>query len=252
MMRTWFRAGALSAILVGLAVPASAQVVQSVSFGGGIFFPRAFDARTAGDVLVADLTQPEVSPGVTASLDFRIQDFRSAQFVGEWHIAFAPHLEVGIGSGYQNRVVHSRYRDLVNGHGTDTQADDTEITQDLRLRVIPITGVLRVLGGRVGHFQPYAGAGVTALVFHYSEVGDFVDTSDLSVFNDSFVATGTAFGPVILGGFRAPLGGDVYALNVEGRYQWASGNTGGISAGFLGDKIDLSGGSLLFTFLIRY
>jgi hypothetical protein len=44
----------------------------------------------------------------------------------------------------------------------------------------------------------------------------------------------------------------VYALNVEGRYQWASGNTGGISAGFLGDKIDLSGGSLLFTFLIRY
>ena len=51
---------------------------------------------------------------------------------------------------------------------------------------------------------------------------------------------------ILLGGLRMPLGGDVYALTVEGRYQWGSGDTGGAANEFLGDKIDLGGGSLEF------
>jgi hypothetical protein len=81
-----------------------------------------------------------------------------------------------------------------------------------------------------------------------------VDTTDPTypVFNATFAAKDVAFGPVLLGGLRAPLGGDVYALNFEGRYQWAVGKTGGAPAGFLGEKIDLSGWFLTASFMIRF
>jgi hypothetical protein len=250
MMRVWVRVACLSVCLLGVAVPASAQVVHSVTIGAGIFWPRGFDQRVEGDVLVANLTQPEVFPGtgVTSSLDFEISDFRSYPIYGEWNIGFGDRVEVSIGVGYQNRSVNSRYRDLVN-----TAANDADILQELRLRTIPISGTVKFLPfGQAGSFQPYVGGGISAVNFHYTETGDFVDPSTLEIFNDKFTADGFAFGALIFGGLRMPLGGDVYALQIEGRYLFGSGNTGGAEEGFLGDKIDLSGGSLNFGFLIRF
>jgi hypothetical protein len=256
MTRTLLRASVFGVVLMGLAVPASAQVVHSVSFGAGIFWPKAFDTRVANDVWVANLTQP-VIPGetVTSSLEFNIKDFRAYPIFGEWHMGFGNHIEVGIGAAFQDRKVPSRYADLVDSHGTATTADDTDILQDLRLRQIPITGVVRFLGGRVGGFQPYAGGGVVASIYRYSEVGEFVDTTTFDVYPASYVANGVAFGPVILGGVRFPIKGDVYAINVEGRYQWLVGKTDGMTDGlpdFLGNRIDLGGGGLNFSFLIRF
>ena len=49
---------AVSALLI--ASTASAQLVQSVNFGAGLFFPRGHDSRVSSDVLVANLTQPDV------------------------------------------------------------------------------------------------------------------------------------------------------------------------------------------------
>ena len=253
--RTLILAGGVLASLMVAAVPASAQVVHSISFGVGMFTPKSIDNRADGDVWVADLTQPVIpgtNPAITGSLAFDIKDFRSWPVSGEWHIAFGKHVEVGVGVGFTNQTVHSVYRDMVNGHGTVDTSDDTEIAQDLRLQTIPISGVVRFLAGRPGHFQPYAGVGFTAIVFRYSETGEFVDTSDFTVFSDKFTANGTALGAVILGGARVPLGGDVYALNFEGRYLWAVGKTGGFDAGFLGDKLDLGGWFLGSSFLIRF
>jgi len=248
MRRTWFRAGTLALGVMALAVPASAQVVHSVSFGFGYFWPRAFDSRIQGDVQVEDLTQPIIPgtfPPSTGSLLFDIGKFDAWPLMGEWHIGFGNHVEVGVGASYQNSLVHSVYQDL-------TDSDGSEIRQDLRLKTIPINAVVRVLGGRVGHFQPYAGAGVSAVNFKYTETGEFVDTVTLDIFSDQYKASGTAFGAILLGGIRMPIKGDVYALNVEGRYLFGNGNTGGLANGFLGPKIDLSGGSVNFTFLIRY
>ena len=47
-------------------------------------------------------------------------------------------------------------------------------------------------------------------------------------------------------------GREFYAISTEWRYQWVTGDTGGTAAGFLSDKIDLSGGNLNFGFLIRF
>ena len=250
LTRTMARAGVLALLLAALPSIAAAQVVHSVSFGAGIFFPRGADARVDGDVLVANLTQPDVPgfPGVTSSLQFEIGRFRSYPIFGEWHIGIGKHIEVSAGAGYYSRKVNSRYRDLVN-----SARNDEDIRQTLTLRAIPITGIVRFLPlADAASVQPYVGAGVTAINFRYAETGEFVDPSDLAIFNDQFEAKGTALGGLILAGVRLPMGGDVYAFNVEGRYQFASGDTGGTAANFLGDKIDLSGGSLNFSFLVRF
>ena len=251
-VRSIVRTSLLAAMLTAVATPAAAQVVHSISFGAGLFVPRAESSRAEGDVLVADLNQP-VIPGssVTGSLAFKISDFKTVPVFAEWHIAFNDHVEVAVGGGFTNASVPSVYRDLVNGHDTDTTADDTEIQQTLKLQTIPITAVVRFLGGRPGHVQPYGGGGLIVSFFNYKETGDFVDLSDGTIFNATYKVNDVAFGPVILGGLRIPLGGDIYAINAEARYQWIVGKTGG-APNFLDDKLDLSGWSILGSFLVRF
>jgi hypothetical protein len=79
-----------------------------------------------------------------------------------------------------------------------------------------------------------------------------VDPTTEVIFTGDFRARGTTMGGLILGGIRIPLQGDIYALTVEGRYQFGVGNTGGAANGFVADRIDLSGGMLNFGLLIRF
>jgi hypothetical protein len=167
---------------------------------------------------------------------------------GEWNLGINKHIEFSAGLSYFTNKVDSVYLDLVNG-----PAGNTEIEQELRLTMIPISGVVRFFpNGDPTGIQPYVGGGIAVIPFIYTETGDFVDTTTFEIFSDKYTAKGTAFGPVILGGVRFPLGGDVYGLTVEGKYQFANGKTGGSAAGFLGDKIDLSGGTIQGGFLIRF
>jgi opacity protein-like surface antigen len=116
----------------------------------------------------------------------------------------------------------------------DVNRNGSEIAQDLKLRIAPITGTVRVLPfGRSRPVQPYLGAGIAGVAYRYSEVGDFVDFTDRSVFADRFVAKGTAVGPVVLGGLRFALG-DQRALGGEVRYQKAEAD---LSDDFLGSKL---------------
>jgi hypothetical protein len=242
-----------------LAIPstANAQIVHSASFGGGFFWPKGFDSRVEGDVLVANLSQPLiiVDPPTTTSLDFAIGDFAWWTFFGEYHVAFNRYIEASGGLDFYQRTVHSRYRDLV-----DSSAGNTDILQDLKLRQIPITGLVRFMAGRPGKIQPYGGAGITFSRFTYSEEGEFVDPVDLSIFCAGtpgcpfprFEASGWALGPVFVGGVRLPIGGDIFAFTTEGRWTLIDGDTGGEAAGFLGDKIDLGGFSLRMSLLIRF
>jgi hypothetical protein len=253
MVRPWKCAAGLLAVLL-VAAPASAQVVHSVQFGFGAFFPRGFDARDADDVLVRNIVG-EVIPGielfpgeppVTDALFFEVRDFRTGQVFGEWNIAFGPRVEVSAGVGFYRRTVPTFYFDLEDENGLN-------IHQRLGLRVVPLTGLVRFLPfGRPGDVQPYLGAGVSALNFRYSEIGEFVDPSNGNIFDGRFVKRGTAAAGVLLGGLRIPINGDIYALTIEGRYQFGVGDTGGEAEGFLADKIDLSGGQLNFGFLVRF
>jgi hypothetical protein len=231
-----------------MVTPASAQVVQSLQVGIGFFGPKGFDSRVDGDVLVRDAFGEELPafPGLSDALAFDMSDFRGGQLFGEWNFAFGNHVEVGAGVGFYRRSVPTVYFDLVDEFGD-------EIEQELRLQVVPVTAVVRFLPfGRAGDVQPYVGAGVGMFNFRYSEIGRFVDPETLDIFEDRFTASGASPGGVVLGGLRIPLGGDIYGLTLEGRYLFATGDTGGIDAGFLDEKIDLGGGQFNVGFLVRF
>lgn len=230
-----------AAALLLTAVPASAQIYRvgrdepnnAISFNVGYFALRGFDSRDADDVLLADLDD----------LAFDIKDFNGPTVGGEYLFGLGEFLEGGVGVGYYQRTVPSVYADFVNENGT-------EIEQELKLRVVPIEATVRFLPiGRGAAVQPYVGAGIGFYNFRYSEVGDFVDFSDGAIFSDRFIDSGTAVGPVILGGVRVPVG-DAVTVGGELRYRKAKGDIN--EDGFLADKIDLGGLTTSFTVGFRF
>lgn len=241
-------AGALVLTLVA-AAPASAQVVHSLGFGAGVFAPKSCTAglanrlecrasRGSDDVLVENLN----------SLSFDIEDFRGALVFGEWNITFDERVELSIGSGFYQRTVPSLYTDFID------ERNNSDIEQDLRLRVIPVSAVVRFLPwGHAGKVQPYLGGGVAALNWKYSETGEFIDFNDNgAIFEDIYAESGTVLAPVLLAGLRMPIKGDIYALNAEFRYQVGKGNTGGADNGFLAEKINLAGLNFTLGLQIRF
>ena len=236
------------AVALFVATPASAQVVQSVQVGVGGHFPAGFKSRADDDVLLRN-SLGETLPGdrtLTDALAFEMGDFRSANLLGEWNLTFGDRIEFGAGLGFYRKTVPTVYYDVTDQRGRD-------IGQELSLRVVPVTGIVRFMPfGRAGQPQPYVGAGLAVLNFHYSESGDFVDGDTLDIFTDRFAVNGTAVGALLLGGVKLPLNGDIYGLNIEARYQMGLGDTGGTSNGFLADKIDLSGAQLNVTFQVRF
>jgi hypothetical protein len=209
--------------------PALAQQTFNVSLG--YFTVRGQDARVTGDVLNANRN----------FLTFDIKDFNSASIGGEWLIPVGRYIEAGAGLSFTRRTVPTVYTKFVN-------ANNSEIDQDLRLRMVPVAFTFRVLplGQDVG-FQPYLGGGLGVINWRYSESGQFVDTRDRSIFNNSYAASGTETGPVAMGGIR--FAGDTLASGFEIRYQAAEAD---LPAPFAGTKIDLGGWSYLFTVGMRF
>ena len=207
---------------------------QSVGITLGGFFLRGEDSRVDGDVLFID----------RESLVFDIKEFNGASVSGEWLVGLGDYIEAGVGAGFYQKSVPSVYRELINDDGS-------EIEQDLKLRIVPLTATVRFLPIGRGSVEPYVGAGIGAFNWRYSEVGEFVDFSDDSIFPARFIAKGTAVGPVILAGIRAPFA-DVLSIGGELRWQKATGDTGGIDNGFLGDKIDLGGWNAALTLHFRF
>jgi hypothetical protein len=236
MRMRFFRTAGISVAALLLATNASAQIVQSVHLGAGMFFPRGFDSRNAADVLVADLTIEPV-------LDFDVAWFRSIQYFGEWNVETGNHLEFGVGASfYRVTDVFSHYRFPPNGQTAG---------QILRLRIVPIMAVVRFfLFGTPQIVRPFIGGGVGVFLWSYGESGSFIDTRDNSSFTADFAARGTTAASAALFGVRIPVQNQ--AFNIEWRYQFGVGKTGGLNAGFLGDKIDLSGGTIMFGFVGRF
>ncbi|MBA3296758.1 MAG: outer membrane beta-barrel protein [Acidobacteria bacterium] len=208
---------------------------QSIGVNLGAFLPKGEDSRVDGDVLFRN----------GDSLLFDIKDFTGASVGAEYLVGVSRYIEAGLDVSFYQRTVPSIYRDVVN-------ANDLEIEQDLKLRIIPVTASVRFLPtGRDASVQPYIGIGASLLNWRYSETGEFVDFTDDSIFRDRFVAKGNTVAPVVMGGLRF-LAADVWTIGGELRYQRAEGDTGGRDAGFLGDKIDLGGWTANFNVHYRF
>lgn len=246
------RIAGLALTMLVVASAAHAQVVQSVQVGFGGFYPKGLDGRSNDDVIRRNI-RGEFLPGdptVTDALAISTKDFRGAQGFGEWVVSFGPNIEVAAGLGIYRRSIPSVYRDLIDDRTL------LDIEQTVKLRVVPVTGLVRFLPfGNSSSVQPYVGVGVSALRFKYTEVGDFVDPVTLEIFDnldDPYTVSGTAVGPVFVYGLRVPIGGDIYALSLEGRHQSGQGKTGGAPNGFVADKVDLGGANFNIALLIRF
>ena len=215
--------------LLAASAPAQAQD-QGFSISLGYFALRGESSRVSGDVLNADRCID--SAFLCEPLLFDVGDFGGATIGGEYLIGIGNYVEAGIGAGFYQRTVPSIYE-------FRTRPDDTEIAQDLKLRVVPLTATLQfVPTGRDASFQPYVGAGIAALRWTYSETGEFVDAVTSEIFRDSFTANGTEVAPIIFGGLRAPVGASMM-LGGEVRYQKAEAELP--TEEFLGDRLDLGG-----------
>ena len=231
-MRRVITASLLALMVLGIFGSRVASAQQQISFSVGGFSPRAEDARTSSDVLVNNLD----------FLAFRISDFGGPLFGAEYLDGLGNNFDAGLGIGFYQRSVPTVYTDFTNSNGN-------EIEQTLKLRVVPFTATVRWLPlGHHNGVEPYIGAGVGVFNYRYSESGQFLAT-DSSIFRGTFVGSGTATGPVILGGIRVPVGS--WGVGGELRYQSAEGKLPA-DQDFSGSKIDLGGITYTFTINIRF
>lgn len=227
-------AGALALLALTL-VPASAsaQVDNVFSFNAGYFALRDMDSRGEDDVLYRNLD----------FLAFDHEDMNGFTFGGDWGVGVGRYLELVAGAGYYQGSTDSVYWDLVD-------EDGTEIWQELKLRVVPMTFGARIFPiGRDIPIQPYVGGGLGVFAWRYSESGEWVDETDYSIFRGTFVDDGVALGPVGFAGVR--FGSGPLMFTTEFRYQWAEGDLDG-DEGFAGSKIDLGGSNWLFGLAIKF
>jgi len=231
-MRRVTTASLLALMVLGIFGSGVASAQQQVSFSVGGFSPRSEDARTSGDVLVNNLD----------FLAFRISDFGGPLFGAEYLAGLGNNFDADLRIGFYQRSVPTVYNDFTNSNGT-------EIEQTLKLRVVPFTATVRWLPlGHHNGVEPYIGAGVGVFNYRYSESGQFLAT-DRSIFRGTFVGSGTATGPVILGGIRVPVGS--WGVGGELRYQSAEGKLPA-DQDFSGSKIDLGGITYTFTINVRF
>ncbi|MGC4085763.1 MAG: outer membrane beta-barrel protein [Vicinamibacterales bacterium] len=220
--------------LTGLLIPASSYAQQSLNVYVGGFVPKAEQNRDRQDVLWNNLD----------FLAFNTSDFKGATAGAEYVVGLGEFIDAGFGVGVYSKSVPSVYAELVNNNGS-------EIEQDLKLRMVPFTATVRFLPfGRSTAIQPYIGAGVAIINWKYTEVGDFVDFTDRSIFSDEFTGKGTATGPTILGGITFPI---TDAWNVGGEIRWQRALADlPTDQGFAGPKLDLGGVNYLLTFKVKF
>jgi hypothetical protein len=214
-----------------IALPSVASAQQTLNFSLGGFVPRGFDARVQGDTLIENRD----------FLVFEMADFAGATASGEWLVPIGEYFEAGAGIGFYRRTVPTVYEDFVDDDGT-------EIDQDLRLRIVPVSFTVRVLPlGQSNGVQPYFGVGLGIFNWRYSESGEFVDFRDDTIFRETYVADGSETGPIAFGGIR--FAADRFSAGGEVRYQAADAE---LPSEFAGSRLDLGGWNYLFTVGFRF
>lgn len=232
-MRRLSLATVVMGLLAGVFMPAVSYAQSSLNLYVGGFVNKSEASRDRQDVLWNDLE----------FLSFNTNDFNGPTAGAEYLVGLGEYFDGGLGVGVYSRTVPSVYADFVNANGS-------ELEQDLKLRMAPFTATVRWLPlGHSAGIEPYIGAGVAVINYRYSESGQFVDFTDNSIFRDTFVGSGTATGPTILGGVRFPIGN--VAIGGEIRWQKALGDLPA-DQDFAGSKIDLGGVNYLATFKIRF
>lgn len=233
----WLMPSAASAQIHQVGSSSSRDAKATVNFTVGFFGLRGYSSRPTEDILYADLQPPQ-------PLLFSIGDLNGVPVGGEFLYGITRNLEAAVGVAYSSRTAHSVYANL-------THPDNSEIAQDLKLKQTAESFTGRYLFMPRGSIvEPYVGAGLIAIRYNYSEVGEFVDANDLTTFPAEYKTSGTIAGPLVVAGARGRVGGR-FVAGGEFRWQHATADVP-LEAGFLGTKLDLSGWGFNFNFGVRF
>ena len=164
---------------------------------------------------------------------FQVKDFNNGTFSADWVVGLGDYFEATGGVGFYQETTPSS-RILHNGDGS-------EIDQDLKFRMVPITLTARFIPTtRLAAVQPYIGVGVSFVNWRYSESGEFVDPTDRSIFRATYKGGWVEDVASHARRHKVPIGGDKFLLG--GEVRWQSGDAElPADAGFISDRIDLGG-----------
>lgn len=236
------------AIVLGLALPASAQTQ-----GRGFLFRPPVGSFTIRGGFDQARAESDIFSYVTDQLTLGRSDFASASVGADLSIRLAPRLDLVLGASYAGRNAQSEFRRFVDNN-------DLPIEQTTKLARVPVTAgakfYLTSRGRSIGRFAwvptswaPYVGAGGGGMWYQFRQEGDFINMETLDVFGDRFQSKGwtaTAHG---LAGLDISLG-PRFGVTGEGRYTWARAPMSSDFQGF--DKIDLSGYNASVGIYVRF
>lgn len=184
----------------------------------------------------------EIYDFTTDELTIERSDFR-AVFVGvEASHRLTDRIDVALSADFVRSETDSEFRDWVD-------QDDLPITQTTTLTLTPVQlGVKLYLterGRAVGshawipeRWSPYVGGGAGVTWYTFTQVGDFVDFTDLAIFFDEFRSTGAAPTAHLRAGMDVTLSPRLF-LTTDARYTWGSAELRNDFVGF--EDIDLTG-----------
>lgn len=235
----------LLAALTLLLLPLSAMAQEdwyrlktgSISFRAGYFMPTG---------------NSDIWDENTADLTYAVSDFNNYLLGFEFNYFASHYLTVGLSVDFYRKSIGSEYVDYVDNLGNP-------IMQDITLEVVPITGTVKFTplgngspgyrGQRGSRFVPWVGGGLGVYAFRYEEFGEFIDFTDMSIYDGDFITESAALGFHVAGGVVFPMGLDWDAF-FELRYAIAEGE---LSEDFLGfDPIDIGGVSVIFGASYRF
>jgi hypothetical protein len=222
------------------ALPLCASAHGAAAQDGFLFKPPAatVEVRLGRAMYTADSDLYQL---ITDELTLEQSDFAAFSADANLALTAASRVDIVIGLGYTHSRAPSEFRDFVD-------QDDMPIEQVTEVTHIPLTAGLRIYpfsrGTAIGQhawiparFTPFVGAGGGVNFYTFRQVGDFVDQSDFSIFNDELKSSSTALA------LYGEAGGEYwlskrFGLSAVGRYTFGEAT---MDDDFQGSALDLRG-----------
>lgn len=179
---------------------------------------------------------------VTDQLTVDRTDFNAPGIIGEVGLAITSRIQASGGVDFHRQTIGSEYRRFIDNSGApinqSTKLSQSDISGSVKVALLDRGRSISRLVFVPRAIAPYVGAGVGALYYEFTQVGDFVDFATLGVFPDAFKSQGWTPSAHVFGGTDIRLWRQLF-VDVEARYVWAHGDLGSDFVGF--DGIDLNG-----------
>ena len=177
------------------------------------------------------------------TFDVLVSDFNFIFGGAEFTVELNEFIDLAFGIDVYSRRVNTHYREFVRDDGT-------EIRQEMRLTVVPLTTGLRFLPlGKFRIVSPYVSGGFGLYPYEYQEQGEFIDFATFDIFEARFRDSGVGFGGYAAAGIEVTVTRGFLVFG-EFRRHWVYAQHGGDFRDF-GD-FDLDAHQIAVGFTFRF